>query len=110
MPALDAVGNDEARSRSICLTELSPEALASLYKEPERVKLALSITHGAIFAGYARDFLKQNKLDGQSPDVVLRGTIKVKYLEYLKERGLNGIYSFLTTFVASLAGTSARHD
>lgn len=96
----------KARANSICFTDLPRETLEGLHKDASHVRWALSITHGAVFAGYASDFMKTHKLDHNLN--TLRGKLKVKYLEYLKKRGLNGVYTFLTTFVGSLADREAR--
>jgi hypothetical protein len=106
LPSLDPSTQDEARANSICFTDVSRQTLAALHRDASRVKWALSITHGAVFAGYASEFMKKHKL--QDDTNILRGKVKVKYLEYLKERGLNGLYTFLTTFVGSLADREAR--
>lgn len=106
LPSLDPGTGSEARSNSICFTDLSRETLELLHKDSAQVRWALSLTHGAAFAGYAKRFLKKHKLE-EFPNVI-RGKTKVKYLEFLKEQGLNGVYSFLTTFVAFLANRESK--
>jgi hypothetical protein len=87
---------------------VSRETLAELHQDAFRVKWALSITHGAVFVGYVSEFMKKHKLQHDNNTNLLRGKLKVTYLEYLKERGLNGVYTFLTTFVGSLADREVR--
>lgn len=106
LPSLDPSEESNARANSICFTDLPQETLERLHKDASHVRFALSITHGAVFAAYASDFMKMHKLD-HNPNAI-SGKLKVKYLEYLKERGLNGVYTFLTTFVGSLADREAR--
>eukprot|EP00978_Attheya_sp_CCMP212_P026346 scaffold86484_cov45-Attheya_sp.AAC.3 len=109
-----------ARANSILFTDIPHETLLAFHQfhSPHDVKVtaALSITHGAVFAGFASRFLKQhmsvnsssqNSNRAFSPDL-LRGKLKLKYLNYLKERGFLGLYSFLTTFVGSLAQAEKR--
>jgi hypothetical protein len=65
---------------------------------------ALSITHGAIFSDYVVDFLRThaaNSSFGETGDdmfITLQGQRKLSYLEYLKSRGLTGLYELLITF------------
>ena len=99
--------SSDAHSNSILFTQLRPSTLAALQQYGGRVSKTLSLTHGAPFVGYSRDFLHS-----QGPNLSvrddLRGKQKVLYLDYLKTRGLCGIYSFLVTFVASLANREQR--
>jgi hypothetical protein len=105
LPALDDSSTNPARHNSILFTEISPELLRGLHLDEESSK-ALSVTHGATFAGHAADFCEKHRLS--SPDAIL-GRVKVKYLDFLREHhGLDGIYTFLTTFVGSLADREAR--
>ena len=108
LPSLDPSSRSEARTNSICFTDLSQETLESLHKDSAHVRWALSITHGSVFAGYAADFVKKHKLEN-TPNAI-RGKQKVEYLQYLKERGLHGVYEFLTTFVSSLANRKAQRQ
>lgn len=100
-----SASNDMARSMSILFTDIDPDALASLHAAPASAKVAssLSITHGAVFAQYASDFLEKRGVSSASPDL-LKGAMKREYLHYLKnECGMHGLHAFLSTFVASLA-------
>jgi hypothetical protein len=96
---------------SILYTDLRPETQSQLYAAADKVASTLSITHSAVFAGYASEFLKSQQLPNQqqnpSPDLI-RGKLKVKYLDYLKTCGMEGIHSFLSSFVGSLANRSSR--
>ena len=109
--------NDMARMNSILFTDIPQETLLALHHLPSdfNVAAALSITHGAVFSGHASDFLsnfyqrRQERdasadsiLTNLSPDL-LTGSVKVKYLDYLRDEGFVGLHSFLTTFVGSLA-------
>jgi hypothetical protein len=113
---------DMARANSILFTDIPHETLLAFHQfhssHDVKVTAALSITHGAIFAGFASRFLKQhlsvsssssqnNSNRTFSPDL-LRGKLKLKYLNYLKKRGFVGLYTFLTTFVGSLAQAEKR--
>ena len=108
-----AGSKSQARLNSILFTDVSVETLHDLHSLPKnlKVKSALSITHGAAFSGFAVKFLQQY-FEGKSvtaarsqelsPDL-LTGTVKVKYLDYLKDVGFSGLHAFLSTFVGSLA-------
>lgn len=87
--------------------QISPrESLERLHKDASHVRWALSIAYGAVFAAYASDFMKMHKLD-HNTSWQTQGRVR-RTLEYSKERGLNGIYTFPTTFVGSLADREAR--
>lgn len=95
-------------NRSILYTAVRPETQSQLYAAASKVAFSLSITHGAVFAGYAADFASKSIATAcPSPDQI-RGKLKAKYLDYLKEdHGMQGIHAFLSSFVASLANRSA---
>ena len=117
LPSLDEGQANVARMNSILFTDIPQETLLALHHLPSdfNVAAALSITHGAVFSGHASDFLNkfyQRKQErGASADSIptnlspdlLTGSIKVKYLDYLRDEGYVGLHSFLTTFVGSLA-------
>jgi hypothetical protein len=99
---------------SILYTDLRPETQAQLHTAANTVAKSLSITHGAVFMGYVADFLRENPSllpNGQqpSPDLV-RGNVKVQYLDYLKQRGLCGVHAFLFTFIGSLASRGDKQE
>ena len=102
-------GNDEsARNLSILYTDLRPETQSRLYQRRDRVSSALSITHGAIFAAYAAEFLRRCNSSDSNP---LRGKRKVEYLDYLRnECGLEGVHEFLYASVASLAQLGSHKE
>jgi len=105
LPSTDVLEMSAARSKSILFTDVKAETLASLHEHYESVSVALSITHGASFHSYIRAFL------GQSEKMTaIEGKTKLKYLDFLKVQGLNGIHCFLTTFVASLASREERRQ
>jgi hypothetical protein len=102
--------SSSSRTLSILYTDLRPETQSQLYAAADKVASTLSITHSAVFAGYASAFLKTQLPDqpNPSPDLI-RGKLKVKYLDYLKTScGMEGIHSFLSSFVGSLANRSSR--
>jgi len=100
LPSVDTNRPDEARTMSILFTDLQPETLAFLNTKARSVTKALSITHSAAFAGFVADFLEQHtEVDCRDN---IKGRVKVKYLDYLKQRGLTGLWRFLTTRVAAL--------
>jgi hypothetical protein len=101
--------SSSSRTLSILYTDLRPETQSQLYVAADKVASTLSITHSAVFAGYASDFLKTQLPDqpNPSPDLI-RGKLKVKYLDYLKTCGMEGIHSFLSSFVGALANRSSR--
>jgi hypothetical protein len=47
---------DKAQTNSIYFSDVSQETLVELHRDECQVKWALSITHGAMFAGYASEF------------------------------------------------------
>ena len=118
LPSLDeGQATDMARMNSILFTDIPQETLLALHHLPSdfNVAAALSITHGAVFSGYASDFLNaysqkkrersaraDDRPEVMSPDL-LTGSTKVKYLDYLRDEGFAGLHSFLITFVGSLA-------
>jgi hypothetical protein len=105
----ESSSSSTSRTLSILYTDLRPETQAQLYTAADKVASTLSITHSAVFAGYASAFLKTQLPDQPkpSPDLI-RGKLKVKYLDYLKTCGMEGIHSFLSSFVGSLANRSSR--
>jgi hypothetical protein len=118
LPPLDeGQANDMARMNSILFTDIPKETLLALHYLPSdfNVAAALSITHGAVFAGHASDFLtnyyRRKRERGASTDDIpaalspdlLTGSVKVKYLDSLRDEGYTGLHAFLTTFVGSLA-------
>lgn len=127
LPSLDVdtsrQTSDPARENSILFTDISTKTLNELHaiSAEFRVPMSLSITHGATFSGFASSFLEINAeskkkrkrenlpIEGLeiTPDL-LQGKLKVKYLDYLKEKGLVDLYAFLTTFVGSLSEREKR--
>lgn len=107
------------RLHSILWTDLTEETSHDMriHLIKSNLRYTLSITHGAAFSGFASHFLLAQQLNNPpaalnassniSPDE-LTGTNKVKYLEYLREVGFSGLYSFLTTFVNSLSTREAK--
>jgi hypothetical protein len=107
------------RLHSILWTDLSEETSQDMriHLIKSNLRYTLSITHSAAFSGFATHFLRAQQLNNPaaapyscsiiSPDE-LTGTNKVKYLEYLREVGFSGLYSFLTTFVNSLSTREAK--
>ena len=87
------------------------DELRELHERGSNVYAALSLTHSSAFATFAKEFLEARSKKGKAVDGGLdgiKGGVKVKYLEYLKERGFVGVYGFLTTFIKSLnAGVAA---
>lgn len=92
---------------SILFTDLNPATLVELHKHSlvdEGIQRALSITHGAVFAQYASEFLcsRHGEVDVTIDD--LKGKMKQDYLDYLKQEcNMEGVYAFLVTFIGSLA-------
>lgn len=112
-------GGCNSRYHSILWTDLSEGILQELRTQlsDPHLQYTLSITHGAAFSGFASHFLlQQQHVSSKScPSVTLTispneliGTTKVKYLEYLRDVGFCGLYSFLTTFVNSLSIREAK--
>lgn len=106
---------------SILCSDLSKDVLAKLNNynftgDPTTatsVQFALSITHGAVFVQYALNFLsrKEQSTEAQQPLSLdkLNGKLKHEYLDYLKEvGGMDGLHTFLTTFIGSLAKREGR--
>ena len=113
---LDSGQEDLARENSILFTDVSTKTLQELHTigSDFQMSTVLSISKGATFAGFAYAFMQklkhlQNKRGnlnlGKSE---LVGKIKVKYLDYLRDKGFTNIYTFLTTFVGSLAEREKR--
>jgi len=102
------------RLHSILWTDLSEETTKEMriHLIKSNLRYTLSITHGSAFSGFASHFLltqhrinpvaAPNSTSKISPSE-LTGTNKVKYLEYLREVGFGGLYTFLVTFVTSLS-------
>jgi hypothetical protein len=103
---------------SILFTDLDPDTLAKLSNGPaaSTVTSALSITHGAVFAQFASDFLRQHHTttagrsdETESSSDMLKGKLKQEYLDYLKRNcGMHGLHAFLSNFVGSLAKREKR--
>ena len=93
-----------ARSKSILFTDLTNETLEFLHDHYDSISVALSVTQGAAFHGYIKAFC------GESEGDVLKGNVKLKYLDFLKAQGLDGMYSFLTSFVSSLVSREERRQ
>lgn len=97
-----------AQKHSILFTDLPSEVIEELHLLPNdfAAKTSLSITHGSVFAGYASMFLEKhfrnhdkiNEDESLRPDL-LKGKVKVKYLESLPFEGMK---KFLNNFVSSL--------
>lgn len=119
LPSAQPDSADLARMNSILFTDIPSETLLALHHLPSdfKVSSALSITHGAVFSGFASDFLnhhyKRKRERGEevpaiiSPNL-LSGSLKVKYLDHLKTIGFDGLHGFLTTFVGSLVEREKR--
>jgi len=114
IPSLNEGQGDSARMNSILFTDIPRETLLALHHLPSDFKVAsaLSLTHGAVFSGFASDFLdkyykKRRERGDDCPTSLsadlLTGSVKVKYLDYLKEEGFVHLHGFLITFVGSLA-------
>jgi len=87
-----------ARTRSILFTDLPEHTLNTLH-EIEGVASSQSLTNSAAFIGYAHSF---------SPKI-MKGKEKLKYLDNLNSKSaMTGLFSFLTTFVHSLAEREKR--
>jgi len=103
----NATMTDTATKMSVLFTSLAPGTLDKL-KNPlldTIVRKSLSITHGAIFAQHASDFLSTRNHEALDSSIdQLKGKLKQEYLDYLHENcGMKGLYSFLVTFIGSLA-------
>jgi len=103
----NATMTDTATKMSVLFTSLAPGTLDKL-KNPlldTIVRKSLSITHGAIFAQHASDFLSTRNYEALDSSIdQLKGKLKQEYLDYLHENcGMKGLYSFLVTFIGSLA-------
>lgn len=110
--ALPSDFNESARSRSILFTQLTPRTLGYLQRRQDMATKALSITHGAAFAEHAQEFLvsSSSSLEKKDRDEI-RGALKVRYLDFLhQQEGFQGLFSFLTTFVGSLAEREQRRQ
>jgi len=101
---------------SILYSGLPGETQLALFFVPTRgdkatsstlISKALGLTHAAVFAGHAFDFVTNSNLDRNSSCLTLdniRGKTKINYLDYLQNKhGLEGLNLFLSTFIASLA-------
>jgi hypothetical protein len=105
----ESSSSSSSRTLSILYTDLRLETQSQLYAAADKVAFTLSITHSAVFAGYASAFLKIQLPDQRNPSLdLIRGKLKVKYLDYLKTCGMEGIHAFLSSFVGSLANRSNR--
>ena len=101
--------SEDAKTSKL-VASLREETRAGLAGAGDPIRLAWSLTHGAAFVHYSRQFLKVYVADSSSPHPdEIAGPLKVRYLDYLREEcGLTGIYNFLVTFISSLH--THRHD
>jgi len=82
-------GEVEGRTRSLLFHHASDSGFIKyLHADSKQTCLALGILQSEGFIGFAQEF--ENVAD------------KVKYLDYLKERGCDGVADFLGTFISSL--------
>lgn len=106
LPSINGNNHDESRRNSILFTDINSEFLLHLHSLPECFSgtKILSITNWSIFSPFAVSFLKLNHFqDGVIDTGVIKGKIKAKYLDYLRDHGFTNLYAFLSTFVSSLA-------
>lgn len=103
---------DTASNMSILFTDLNPTTFAKLCEHSiadEGIQKAFSITHGAVFAQYASEFLRSRHKSTTVTADCLKGKLKQEYLDFLKrECGMEGVYAFLVTFIGSLAKREGR--
>ncbi len=66
-----------------------------------RLDLAISLSESLPFVSLAAEFLREKGIDSGNPSVI-RGAVKVEFLEFLSQRGLCGLHKFLHTFISSL--------
>jgi hypothetical protein len=78
--------------------------------------LALSLAHGPVFGGFARDFARHSSSGGADGErdamktasddddeaehegIIRRGDASRRYLDYLRERGFLGIHNMLSSY------------
>lgn len=103
----EGIGIDEdSHQKSILFIDVSSDFSLQLHSLPDCFSGTdiLSITHCSIFSPFVKSFLKEFQGDEAFPDPsIIKGKVKVRYLDYLRDNGFVNLYAFLTTFISSLA-------
>jgi len=66
------------------------------------LEYAYSLTHSVAFAGYASEFLQARGMPPGTSPRVIRGSLRVAFLAFLRAKGLEGMDDFLYTCISSL--------
>eukprot|EP00898_Chlorokybus_atmophyticus_P001646 jgi/Chlat1/2482/Chrsp175S00137 len=86
-----------AEESTVCF-ELPDEVLRKLWEKDEQLHRRLSITHSVAFAPFAHAYARRKAV--AVADV--RDDLKVEYLSFLANQGMEGLQRFLCCFVSSL--------
>ncbi|XP_033099053.1 centromere protein I-like [Anneissia japonica] len=72
------------------------------------INVIFSIQHHMALSGYSYNFLKETQADEKYHPIQIKGNIRIVYLQFLSNEGLNGIVEFINTFIKRGSSTSQK--
>ncbi|ELR18119.1 uncharacterized protein ACA1_368200 [Acanthamoeba castellanii str. Neff] len=108
-PTQDPTTGKPGFKETLGLSECAPPLSQwSCQLSSQHAPACLSFTHAIVFSNFALEYMRAVEQQSEGPSRIplhpdmIKEVHKFHYVEFLKERGLDGLYEFLCTFVASL--------